>query len=183
MGSRQKKTTVAMKRTEIQQAIVALRQTRNLSQRDFAAHVQRDPATIGRWEALTPPHGRALAELSNIAREFQRPDLLHIFSQELDREASIRGGLGGIGHFPLDVAMKDLYEATQADSGRRSAVSRAFQKLLKALVDAHAVLLQEVNQGKILKLDHPSYRQHLERVQLQVEAMRDEEESGGNRET
>ena len=185
MGSRQKKPTVAMKRTEVQQAIVALRQTRNFSQRDFAAHVHHDPATVGRWEAITPPHGRALAELSKIAREFGRPDLAQIFSQELDREVGIvaGGGLGGIGHLPLAAALQDLYEAAQADLSRRSAVYRAYQKLVKAIAVHHAVLLQEVDQGRILKLDQPSYRQHLEQVQLQVEARRDAEEWGGNHET
>lgn len=179
MGSRKKKSTVATKRTEVQRAIVDLRQTRNLSQRAFAVHIRHNPATIGRWEALTPPHGRALAELSKIAVEFGRPDLAQIFSQGLDREVGIvaSGGLGGIGHFPLDSAVKDLYEAAQADSSRRSAVYRAFQKWLKATVAFHAVLVQEVDQGRILKLDQPSYRQHLEQVQLQIEAMRDQAES------
>lgn len=191
MASRGKRARIAKKRTEIQQAIIALRHTRRFSQQDLANYMHHNTATIGRWEAITPPHGRALAELAKVAHEFERQDLVKVFSQQLDQEVGMMGGgLGAVAHqtglvtlAPVLAAIENLYECAHADPSRRSVIYRECQKALKAIADSHAVLVQQAAEGKVLKLGEPGYRQRLEKVQIQVEAMGDEEERGDNHET
>jgi hypothetical protein len=189
MASSRKRPRIRIRkqRTEIQQAIITLRRTRGFSQQDLATYMHHNTATIGRWEAITPPHGLALVELAKVAHAFGRTDLAEIFSQAVDLEASLIGGLGGYVHrtgfvtlTTLEFALKDLYECAHADSSRRSPVSRAYQRALKAIAAAHHVLVQEAAQGRVLKLQEPGYRQHLERIQLQIETMYDQEASEGH---
>src|SRR6516225_1795367 len=99
MASSRKRQGMEKQRTETQRPIIALRQSRGFSQQDLATYMRHNTATIGRWEAITPPHGLALVELAKVAHAFGRKDLAEIFSQEVDREAGIMGGgLGGYAH-------------------------------------------------------------------------------------
>jgi transcriptional regulator with XRE-family HTH domain len=182
---RKKAGSKSTERTESQRAIVELRRTRDLTQQGLATYMRCNTATVGRWEAIRPPRGLSLAELAKVARDFDRPDLAEIFDRELEREFRVVGGglgthalsLGITTSTPLEFALKNLYECARGDSSRRSAAYRAYRRLIKTMVSAHALLVREAVRGRLVKPDQPEFLRQLQSLQIELEAMQDQEES------
>ena len=120
-GTKKKKT-----RTPLQEAIIALRESRNFTQNDLAKYMNHDLSTVGRWEAMRPPRGLALVELSKVAYDFGRLDLLEVFTDALNQEFTVLqgGGTPPKPSLPLELARSS--ESAPHDSLRdQSGVSPA----------------------------------------------------------
>jgi len=77
---------------------------------------------------------------------------------------------------PLEWAVAELHECAQADQTRQSVSYREYRKVLKRIVTANALLIQEVAKGKVVKLGHADYLKSLEHIQIQLEEMEQREE-------
>jgi hypothetical protein len=134
---------------------------------------------------IRPPRGVSLSELARVAHEFGREDLAQIFERELNRELQlVGGGVGALAHslgtmtsLPLEFALKNLLECAAADQSGRSKISRAVKQLKKNITAAHALLIQEVATGKLVKVGQSNFLKQLEGLQVQIEALEDREES------
>jgi transcriptional regulator with XRE-family HTH domain len=171
------------KRTETQEAIIALRQTRDLTQEGLAKHMNRDTSTIGRWESFRPPRGFSLTELAEVAHEFGRDDLAAVFKKELDQESAVFARIGGLGvvaystgfrsSHPLKAAATILFDWANTDHKRKTVGPRAYRKLLKAASDGLDLLIREAAKGTTLKQYPPGY---LETLQIELGLMEETED-------
>jgi transcriptional regulator with XRE-family HTH domain len=179
--SRKRKVGSGKQRTDVQRALVALRETRGFTQQELATYMRRNLVTIGRWESFRPPHGAMLAELARVAREFERPDLAEVFDGELAREFRMAGGgLGGWAHQtgmpqlgPFGSALELAQPSAFADSSRRSPIYRACRRAMKAIATMNRLHIREVAQGRIVRSGQQDFLKQLERVQIQIDAIED----------
>ncbi len=178
-------TVKSRQRSKTQQAIVELRKARQMTQQALAIHMGRTTTTIGRWEAIRPPRGFSLVELAKVARDFERKDLAEIFERELQRESALMAsggrGLEALAHHigmisPLETAVKKLFQIARADSSRRSVAYREYRKVRRAIADSIASLLREACQGRLIDVRGPNLVRNLEQLQIEIEAMEEEEE-------
>lgn len=70
-------------KTPLQQAVINLRQSLNLSQGEFASLMGVSISAAQKWETKGSPHPRVLTTLRNEAAKLKREDLLQIFMIEL----------------------------------------------------------------------------------------------------
>jgi hypothetical protein len=163
------------KRTAIQQAIIALRQTRDFTQQDLAQYMKHDLSTVGRWEAMRPPRGLSLVELGKVAYDFGRDDLREIFERELEKESPVvKGSPVRQPQLPLEFAVADLFRVGRAAAAETATARRAYRKALRALVEAHRIVVGEIEKGRLGK----KLLQNLEdfqRTQIEIEEMEEEE--------
>ena len=185
-------TEKSKSRTKTQDAIVALRKTRGLTQQSLAALMGHTTATVGRWEAIREPHGMSLVELAKVARNFEREDLYEIFMGALARESTIfaagdhKQTVYGFRRSPealpahgdarpilLEVALARLYNWARTESNPAAfKAHRAYRNVLRAIVAGHAALLAEARKNKMLGLTLAE----IERLQVEIKELKDREE-------
>jgi DNA-binding transcriptional regulator YiaG len=177
-GTKKKKT-----RTPLQEAIIALRESRNFTQKDLANYMNHDLSTVGRWEAMRPPRGLALVELSKVAYDFGREDLREIFDRELEKQTALVQGSPVPPHIPLEFAVGYLFRFGRvAAPAGTPAVRRAYRKALRALVEAHRIVVGEVEKGRLGKKALQNL-EDFQRTQIEIEEMEQDEERGNARKT
>jgi transcriptional regulator with XRE-family HTH domain len=185
-------TEKSKSRTKTQDAIVALRKTRGLTQQSLAALMGHTTATVGRWEAIREPHSMSLVELAKVARNFEREDLYEIFMEALVRESVIfaagdpKQTVYGFRRSPealpahgstspvlLEVAVARLYHWARTEPNPAAfKAHRAYRNVLHAIVAGHAALLAEARKNKMLGLTLAE----IEKLQVEIEELQNQEE-------
>jgi transcriptional regulator with XRE-family HTH domain len=160
-------------RDKTQQAIIDLRRSRNWTQRELAAHMGHDIATVGRWEAIRPPRGMSLVELAHVARDFGQFHLAEIFEEALNRDSLLVGIQAGDSSTYLQIAIDHLYSAAHTPSPDPQ-VYRAYRRAQDAIVTGYRRLVEAIAKGKMP--DQDSRLADYRKWQIELEEMQDEEE-------
>jgi transcriptional regulator with XRE-family HTH domain len=160
-------------RNKTQQAIIDLRRSRNWTQRELAAHMGRDIATVGRWEAIRPPRGMSLVELAHVARNFGQFHLAEIFEEALNRDSLLVGIQADDNSAYLQIAIDHLHVAAHTPNPDPQ-VYRAYRKALDTVVAGYRRLVDSIAKGKMP--DQYSRLADYQKWQIELEEMQDEEE-------
>jgi transcriptional regulator with XRE-family HTH domain len=169
------KKTEQKVRTPTQLAMVELRETANLSQQGLAVIMERNTATVGRWETSRPPTGLALVELAQLALRFGRMDLCETFTNSVDSpllhgDAHLKAGVKRMDlASPLPAAVRNIYTWSGLRQGPPS--RRAYWKILDAITTAHAAFLEDEKKSAAPLLDLAESEQ----IQNALERIRKEE--------
>jgi transcriptional regulator with XRE-family HTH domain len=160
-------------RTKVQDAIVALRKARDLSQQDLAVLLKCNTASIGKWEAIREPRGLSLMELAGVARSFGREDLYEVFTDELEGQLEV---LNSTGHptNALEVAICRLYHWAHLPQPARASKNqgrREYMKALHAIVAGHAAFVRDVAKGRVSGW----LMAEVEELQMEIEELEDRE--------
>jgi transcriptional regulator with XRE-family HTH domain len=131
------------KKTNTQQALLALREHLGLTQRALALALDVTVVTVCRWETSRPPSGASLVRLAAFARASGEGDLAKIFSQSFDAEFhlsedSLRLPLPRLPLFTPSAALMELWPYKY-----RSAIAKPYKQLLEQIERVHALLVRE----------------------------------------
>jgi transcriptional regulator with XRE-family HTH domain len=155
--------------TKTQQAIIDLRASQQWTQADLAAYMERDRATIGRWESIRPPRGYSLIELSKVAYDFGLFHLREIFDEALEHDSELVRGEAVYPNVPLEAAVDRVYHWAHGQN-RTALAYQTYRKLLRTIVQSHGALIQEMTKEK------RPYTTEFRELQIEIEEMEDQEE-------
>lgn len=113
-------------RSDLQQAIVELRQRLGLTQQDLAIHLGKAVVTIARWETARPPRGESLAALVRVAKATGHEDLEAVFARWLGLSSMPPARPGAEGKGGMAAAVRQLREhmgCTQQDLAVRAGLT------------------------------------------------------------
>jgi transcriptional regulator with XRE-family HTH domain len=148
--------------TPAQQAVIDLRQALNLSQQKLATLMGKSIVSVARWETSRAPTGGSLYELLLFAERRGQRDIARVFADVIGRAGNPKKPLWS------DLDREVSFGAVTVNLSRNSHITRAhnaYQKALKRLVDAHALLIEAAHAGAALDADTPldvlEYDQHM----------------------
>jgi transcriptional regulator with XRE-family HTH domain len=129
------------KRTELQQALITLREHLHLTQRQLAQALDSSPITVARWETSRSPSGASLVRLAAFAQSSGESDLAKIFSQSFAEEFHLSEGRQfplGVPTFAPSAAVMQLWPGKY-----RTAFAEPYRQLLEHIERVHALLIRE----------------------------------------
>jgi transcriptional regulator with XRE-family HTH domain len=152
--------------TPAQQAVIDLRRALGLSQQKLATLMGKSIVTVARWETSRPPTGASLYELLLFAERRGQREVARAL-------ADVLGKAGNPGKALWEDLDREVTFATAtANFSRNQRATQAWKKyvkVLKGLVDAHALLIDAAHGGLALHEDTPLDR--LEFDQHMIERM------------
>jgi transcriptional regulator with XRE-family HTH domain len=135
-----------------QQAVVDLRRALNLSQQKLATLMGKSIVTVARWETSRPPTGASLYELLLFAERRGQRDIARALADVIHEAGNPEKRVWS------DLDREISFGAVTVNLSRNAHITRAhnaYQKALKRLVDAHALLIEAAHEGAALHEDTP----------------------------
>jgi transcriptional regulator with XRE-family HTH domain len=129
-------------RTSQQQAVVSLRKSLGLTQRELAAALKVTVTTVCRWETSRPPSGAHLRELARFAHDAGEIEICNILMQPFAPEESpeLLRELRGT---PTPLPVEDACSELRLYCKDYPLIADQYLKLLEHLKDVHVALVIE----------------------------------------
>lgn len=141
---------MSIEKTVVQQALLDLRKRLGMTQQDLAFALMRSVITVCRWENTSPPSKNSLLQIAQYAREMRAIEIAETLEREL-----CKTGTAPLPATPLAALKinwsneKALEEACFSLRANREipAVGREYLKALRAVSQAHALLIEQARKG------------------------------------